>query len=91
MTLSEVFMGVSGLLSACWPFPPPPQASQPALQLQIGDEARWLGGAPASPGELCCFYNRCQLCAAWKVSKRLFLFPRMVFHTELATAKFQTW
>lgn len=51
MTLSEACMGVSCLLSACWPFPPIP-ASQPASQLccsklemrQGGWEARLPGG-----------------------------------------------
>lgn len=80
-------MGVSSLLSDCWRFPPVP-ASQPALLLQIGDEARYLGGAP--PRGSCAVFIA-GASTACKVSKHLFLFPWVFFHTELATAVFQTW
>lgn len=67
-----------GLLfvSASWPFPhvqlPSLSCLQQSLLLQIGDEARWLGGAPAWGSSVVFIISAS---TEWMVSKSLFLFP----------------
>lgn len=63
--------------------------SQPALLLQIGDEARWLGGAPPR-GSCVVFITSAR--SECRVSKCLFLFgSRWSSTPSLPPAVFPTW
>lgn len=73
-------------MSSSLPF----HAYSKSLLLQIGDEARWRGGAPAW-GSSVVFIISASL--EWMVSKSLFLFPLgcLLSHTTLVAGPVQIW